>query len=758
MSFAASIFKPGTRLMHRLQLRYKLWGMIVLIIVPVAIALTAMSREALDEHWKTQRKLAGVEVNRHVYALLAESAARRDGAGHANEIDGRVREREDPSLTAAWESLQAWVAALKANAGPPHRRDSEGLMRAAWRMTIASGNAFGLLFEQSPVDFLAVDMVHERMMRWLAAIERLQVTLHEDAGDKDALAAQQVALAAVVEEAMAMSRAYDEYGGRPMPSFAAAVDASREIAALPPTQIQPLQVESLEALVFGAHADMNEQLERRLEARAAAAATRLAIDAGFGGLALLLITYAMLCLMRAMRESVLSLRHIIECVSDGELRYTKGVPGVDVISSLGQTLDEMTEDLSVRVGKIRSEAVRVAMAGEYIARANRDLLNRTEQSVASLAQTSASVHNLDQTVSESAAASRAAQELVSHLRDVAESSSGTMDEAVSTMQALQVDAGKMVEIIGAIDGIAFQTNILALNASVEAARAGEAGRGFAVVASEVRSLAQRCADSAQQVRDLIERSNSRVEMGVVGIDAVSQALGEILEGMREATHKVFTIAESTSSQSQSLHEISAAVAQLDSITHQNATMVDETVRAADMLNERSAGLTAAVGGMHLRRGTADEAYEMLMRARKYFEDHGFAAARTAMHDQAGEFRDRDLYVFAFDRSRMFEIYGADPTKAGHTTVDELPGLDGEHLYNAGWAAAERGGDWIEYDVRNPVSGRIEPKISYIVPAGEYVMGCGVYKPIPRHEREAAERARRAALAARALATAGEAGD
>ncbi len=744
MSVTKTIFRPGVSLMHRLPLRFKLWGMMALIALPISVTLwQAVAQQSRSVDY-TLGEIEGVAVNRHVYGLLRGTLFNGDVADDLAAVTERVEARSEPGLTAAWESLQAWARAVRENGESLAPRSAEGLARAAWRMTLAQGEAYGLMFEADARESLNIDLVQERLIRPLAEVMRLKAALSGTAADPEAVASMQHMLGAMTEEALVVSRAYDGVGGDLPPSFAPAIQAARELAALPFAKLDIAATDTLLQFLFSAHEDLNRQLAMNLEARATAQSTRMWVDGVVSALLLVLLAYAPISMMRAMSESVVALRETIGLVSDGDLSRSSVVPGTDAIARLGATLEEMTEDLSVRIGKIRSEAMRVTMAAAEIAKANRDLMDRTELSVTSLTETTASIHSLDQSVGGSAAAAREAEDLVTRVRGVAEDSSGTMAEAVRAMQELQVDSGKMVEIIGAIDGIAFQTNILALNASVEAARAGEAGRGFAVVASEVRSLAQRCADSAQQVRDLIERSNSRVEIGAVGIDAVSHALEEILTGVRDASGKVMVIAQSTADQAQSLSEITAAVNQLETISEQNAVMVDRTMKAADALNDRSAGLTNAVGGMSLRRGTADEAYDMVMRARKIFERQGFTAARAAIHDQNGEFRDRDLYVFAFDRARMFEIYGADPAKAGHTTVDDLPGLDGEHLYRAGWEAAERGGDWIEYNVRNPVSGAIEPKISYIVGVGDYVVGCGVYKPIPKHEREAMERARREA--------------
>jgi len=286
----------------------------------------------------------------------------------------------------------------------------------------------------------------------------------------------------------------------------------------------------------------------------------------------------------------------------------------------------------------------------------------------------------------------------------------------------------MGEIIGVIDGIAFQTNILALNAAVEAARAGESGRGFAVVASEVRTLAQRSATSAREIRALIARSGEQVGVGVTRIEAVTGNLRTVVKGIHEVAAGLSGITEASTEQSTALSEIAQAVKGLDNITQRNGAMVDQALQATVGLRDRASHLSEAVAAIKLRRGTADEAYALVQRGIALIKQVGMAAAAARFHDPHGGFRDRDLYVFVFDRRGVYQVFGSTPASVGKR-VHDIRGLDGDHVVREGFAAAERGGGWIDYEVVNPVNDVVEAKTSYILPLAEdTLIGCGVFKP------------------------------
>jgi hypothetical protein len=302
-----------------------------------------------------------------------------------------------------------------------------------------------------------------------------------------------------------------------------------------------------------------------------------------------------------------------------------------------------------------------------------------------------------------------------------------MDGAVASMSGIQESSRRVHDIVGVIDGIAFQTNILALNAAVEAARAGEQGRGFAVVAAEVRTLAQRSAAAAREIKELISQSGERVERGVQDISAASQTMGEVLEGIGQVAQRMGSISQAAGEQSTSLAEISQALAGLDQITQQNAQMVDGAAESARGLQERAARLADAVAAFRLRQGTAEEAVAMIKRALELFRSRGTAAYQD-FNAASGPFIDRDLYLFGIDDDGVYRVFGGQPAKIG-TRMQDVPGIDGVELVRKVKACIAQGGGWVEYDFRNPTTDTLQPKMSYVMRCGNINLGCGVYKSL-----------------------------
>lgn len=223
-------------------------------------------------------------------------------------------------------------------------------------------------------------------------------------------------------------------------------------------------------------------------------------------------------------------------------------------------------------------------------RALGDLSDRTEQQAANLEQTAASVQELSNTVQETSQTVLQVTQRAGNVRDVADQGVATMAEAIASVEAIQSSAKRMDEIVGVIDGLAFQTNILALNAAVEAARAGESGRGFAVVASEVRSLAQRSAESAKEIRQLIGASSAQVTVSVSKIQTAGSSLAQIVSGIRDVAANMSQISTSSAEQSNGLKEITTAIRQLDEITQRNAQMVEHAVTQSSNLEGRATTL------------------------------------------------------------------------------------------------------------------------------------------------------------------------
>jgi methyl-accepting chemotaxis protein len=453
--------------------------------------------------------------------------------------------------------------------------------------------------------------------------------------------------------------------------------------------------------------------------------------------ACVVLVYLAFAFYRSLSADVRCVTQWMEQAAKGDLRSStmkalESKQGLDEIAALSRAVESMIGNLSAMVARIRSNSALVAQAGQSLALSSRELSSRTEQQAANLEETSASVQELASTVQSSAEATQQASTQAAQVRGVADGGGQAMTNVVKTVEASQGSAQRMNEIIGVIDGIAFQTNLLALNAAVEAARAGEAGRGFAVVATEVRTLAQRSSDAAQEIRALIQSSSQQVGTSVAQIRTMGGDIGRIVEGIRSVAERMDEISSSSAAQSSSLTQITAAMRQLDEITQRNAAMVEHAAAQAQTLGARASTLTDAVASFHLQQGTADEAYALVQKAlafRQQTSREGFVRGITASNaNPAQGFHDRDMYVFALDAAGHYVSFGGNPAKVG-TRVQDIPGIDGQGLLDAIVAQAEREPGWVEYDITNPLTGKVQTKMSYVQQVDDLYVGCGVYKEL-----------------------------
>jgi methyl-accepting chemotaxis protein len=262
--------------------------------------------------------------------------------------------------------------------------------------------------------------------------------------------------------------------------------------------------------------------------------------------------------------------------------------------SVAAALDQMTGKLSIVVSQVRSNAESVASASAQIASGNNDLSVRTEQQASSLQQTAASMEQLGLTVKQNAEGAQQANQLVLGASEVATKGGEVVNQVVDTMNGINESSKKIADIISVIDGIAFQTNILALNAAVEAARAGEQGRGFAVVASEVRNLAQRSANAAKEIKDLITASVARVDQGSQLVDQAGLTMQEVVTSIRRVTDIVAEISRASVEQSSGVNQVGEAVNAMDHSTQQNAALVEQSASATQSLKKQAEALVQVV--------------------------------------------------------------------------------------------------------------------------------------------------------------------
>ena len=262
--------------------------------------------------------------------------------------------------------------------------------------------------------------------------------------------------------------------------------------------------------------------------------------------------------------------------------------------SLLDGLGRMVVSLRQLVTEVRSATESIATASSEIAQGNNDLAHRTEDTASNLQSTASSMEELTSTVRQTSDSAQTANQMATSAATVAARGGEVVSRVVATMHDINASSNKISDIIGVIDGIAFQTNILALNAAVEAARAGEQGRGFAVVASEVRSLAQRSAEAAKEIKALIGASVEKVESGTQLVGNAGATMTEIVESVQRVTDIIGEIRSATSEQSQGIAQVNTAMNQLDQMTQQNSALVEQSTAAADSLREQAMKLTQVV--------------------------------------------------------------------------------------------------------------------------------------------------------------------
>jgi methyl-accepting chemotaxis protein-1 (serine sensor receptor) len=301
-----------------------------------------------------------------------------------------------------------------------------------------------------------------------------------------------------------------------------------------------------------------------------------------------------------------SLAHAVEAadaVADGDLTRTIRADGRDEVARLLQAMVKMRDNLARVVSGVRENAESVASGSSQIAQGNHDLSNRTEEQASALQETAATMEQLGTTVRHNADNARQANTLAQGASTVAVRGGDVVSQVVETMKGINDSSRRIADIISVIDGIAFQTNILALNAAVEAARAGEQGRGFAVVASEVRSLAQRSAEAAKEIKGLITASVARVEHGTALVDQAGTTMQEVVTSIRRVTDIMGEISSASGEQSSGVAQVGEAVSQMDQATQQNAALVEESAAAAESLKAQAQQLVHAVAVFRLAPGS-----------------------------------------------------------------------------------------------------------------------------------------------------------
>ena len=307
-------------------------------------------------------------------------------------------------------------------------------------------------------------------------------------------------------------------------------------------------------------------------------------------------------IVRPIREAVA----LAETVASGDLTRRIDVTSRDETGALLRALRQMNDSLVGIVTQVRTGTDAISTASREIADGNLDLSARTEQQASALEETAASMEELTTTVRQNADNARQANQLSLAASEIAVQGGAVVDKVIATMGSINDSSRKIVDIIGVIDGIAFQTNILALNAAVEAARAGEQGRGFAVVASEVRTLAQRSAAAAKEIKGLIGDSVGKVDAGSALVDQAGTTMEQVVTSIRRVTDIMAEISSASAEQTGGIEQVNSAIGQMDEVTQQNAALVEEAAAAAGSMQEQASQLAQVVSVFKLDRHAAPE--------------------------------------------------------------------------------------------------------------------------------------------------------
>jgi methyl-accepting chemotaxis protein len=318
-----------------------------------------------------------------------------------------------------------------------------------------------------------------------------------------------------------------------------------------------------------------------------------------GALALVLGALLAWLLSRSITRPLQDAVDIAQTVAAGDLTRDIDVRSQDEVGRLLSALKQMNASLHKTVLEVRNGTDTIATASHQIAAGNLDLSSRTEQQASSLEETASSMEELAATVRQNAQHARQANTLAIDASGAAAEGGSVIEQVVVTMSDISASARQIVDIISVIDGIAFQTNILALNAAVEAARAGEQGRGFAVVAGEVRTLAQRSAAAAREIKTLINSSVERVEAGNRLVNTAGSSMQNIVDSVRRVTDIMAEISAASQEQTDGIEQINQAVTQMDQVTQQNAALVEEAAAASESLQDQAAKLAQAVSVFRL---------------------------------------------------------------------------------------------------------------------------------------------------------------
>jgi methyl-accepting chemotaxis protein len=439
-----------------------------------------------------------------------------------------------------------------------------------------------------------------QLLAWINgsfAPARLKALIADIGRKHDAIAVQLNSLAAISDPA---ERKLVDTSIKALAAYRKSVTETIEMAQVDQSiATNSMQKAEKEFVALGSQLAELSALEKALSESAYGAAKEEFRTLGLAMAALVLLSIALSMLAtflvrRAMLADIRAISDVVAELAQGRLSASASSDGRDEIADTSRALDRTIGTLNTALRSILASVRSIDTASQEIATGNLDLSTRTEMQAGSLEQTASAMETLTVAVKDNANNARLATELAASAATLAANGGKAVDRAVSTMESIKASSRKIVEIIGVIDGISFQTNILALNAAVEAARAGEQGRGFAVVAAEVRTLAQRSAAAAKEIKSLIAASVAIIDGGSASVNEAGSSMGNIVASVQQVNDIIARISVASTEQAEGIAEVNHAVGQMDDMTQQNAALVEEAAAAAASLHEQTINLAQAV--------------------------------------------------------------------------------------------------------------------------------------------------------------------
>jgi methyl-accepting chemotaxis protein len=776
-SLRERLMLPGIQFMRRWTLAARfglLSGTATVIVVTLAIYGCVQSVKA----WHgTRAEVEGVSLVNDLtevsYRLQLFDAAWRQQAraGHAHTpalqqarvslkkaldtVDVAPAVRATPSLQYTWQPLAKKISLSMKDSdhagAMPVAEAMSALVGDMRRMVLLAGETSTLLLDPDAEAFTLTLVLVDRFPPLLDTLARLraQALMPADAASPTAADSMQLAMLSQLLHTQSDDLAHAfgalQRAGKPGASawttiagafngYAAQLQRQLDGVADAPER---LALFARGETVMGSAMSFNQTLQARLlstlQERARLEQVAIIAYVLAASFSVLVMGYLMMAMHTALIHSMNAMTGTIDEVSRGDLTHRIAVVGEDEIAHVGHGVNAMTGRLSRIVANIRSNAVLVANGARLLGDGALALAHRTEAQSHKLTETADGLRHVHLALSANEVATCDLRERVDRVQAMTLEGQQAMPLAEQSMQQIEAGSQRMREIVGAIEDIAFQTNMLALNAAVEAARAGEAGTGFAVVAGEVRQLAGRCSHAVADITSLIEQSALQVAEGGHRIEDIARILQQLDEGMRGMSNQVNHVSAGTVLQQQALTDVHRTLEGLDEINRENNHAVAMARSATEQLMLRAASLSRSVQGIRLSQASADEAQALVDKAVALITERGLALAMPLLQDPQGAFVDRDLFLVGASREGIQRFVTGEVEAVGHP-LPSLSTKTGHMFAQAIWLAADAGESWVEYETCDPATLEMQSKLACVAKVDEDLLVCGILHKDQSFER------------------------